>query len=91
MRILVLGWSAALLTASYGGFLPKMDPTFIASIFTASLATFGVDAVKKDAPGSKSDNQPKVEPTPPSPPDKPSATGESEEQQSAPGSAAPVP
>ena len=38
----VLIWSAILLTASYlTG--PKGDVTFIASIFTASLASFGVE------------------------------------------------
>lgn len=51
VRVIILGWSAGLLTASYAGLLPKMDPTFIASILTASLATFGVDAVKKTDSG----------------------------------------
>ncbi len=40
IRICILGWSAALLTASYAGTLSKMDPTFIATVFTASAATF---------------------------------------------------
>ena len=32
VRITVLSWSAALLTASYAGLLAKMDPTFIATV-----------------------------------------------------------
>jgi len=95
VRIIVLTWSAGLLTASYAGFLPKMDPTFIASIFTASLATFGVDAVKKDAPGAPKAEEPKVESTPPTPPvlsaiDAPVVVEEKKEDE-APGAAAPVP
>ncbi|WJZ47858.1 hypothetical protein [Synechococcus phage DSL-LC03] len=74
VRITVLSWSAALLTASYAGLLSKMDPTFIATVFTAAAATFGVDTLKK---GDKEDgDQPRrepaitaVEPTPePEPP-----------------------
>jgi hypothetical protein len=47
IRIVILGWSAALLTASYAGALSKMDPTFIATVFTASAATFGINTMKK--------------------------------------------
>jgi len=47
IRIAILGWSAALLTASYAGALAKMDPTFIATVFTASAATFGINTMKK--------------------------------------------
>ena len=47
IRITVLGWSAALLTASYAGMFSKMDPTFIATVFTASAATFGINTMKK--------------------------------------------
>jgi len=47
IRIAILGWSAALLTASYAGALSKMDPTFIATVFTASAATFGINSMKK--------------------------------------------
>jgi hypothetical protein len=32
IRVCILGWSAALLTASYAGTLSKMDPTFIATV-----------------------------------------------------------
>jgi len=47
IRIMILSWSAALLTASYAGALSKMDPTFIATVFTASAATFGINTMKK--------------------------------------------
>ena len=67
IRIAVLSWSAALLTASYAGLLPKMDPTFIATVFTASAATFGVNTMKKGDDDDKP-NPPAaitaVEPTP---------------------------
>ena len=73
IRIAILSWSAALLTASYAGLLAKMDPTFIATVFTASAATFGINTMKKDGPeDAKRDPEPAitaVEPTPePTPP-----------------------
>jgi len=47
IRVVILSWSAALLTASYAGMFAKMDPTFIATVFTASAATFGINTMKK--------------------------------------------
>jgi hypothetical protein len=47
LELLYLSWSAALLTASYAGLLAKMNPTFIATVFTAAAATFGVDTLKR--------------------------------------------
>ena len=47
IRVVILSWSAALLTASYAGMFSKMDPTFIATVFTASAATFGISTMKK--------------------------------------------
>ena len=51
IRVIVLVWSAGILTLNYvkipgyeGG--DKIDPTFIASVFTGTLATFGVQAGK---------------------------------------------
>jgi hypothetical protein len=71
IRICILGWSAALLTASYAGTLSKMDPTFIATVFTASAATFGINTMKK---GGDEEDEKKEEPkreevvsTPPEP------------------------
>ena len=60
VRLAVLVWSAGILTLAYVK-LPaafnipeqKLDPTFIASVFTGTLATFGVQAAgkKKGADG----------------------------------------
>ena len=60
VRLSVLVWSAGILTLAYVK-LPaafnipeqKLDPTFIASVFTGTLATFGVAAAgkKKGADG----------------------------------------
>ena len=47
VRLVILGWSASLLTLGYMDYLKKMDATFIASVFTSALATFGVDAANK--------------------------------------------
>jgi hypothetical protein len=59
IRISILSWSAALLTASYAGLLAKMDPTFIATVFTASAATFGINTMKK---GGDDEDEKKEEP-----------------------------
>ncbi|NBW34623.1 MAG: hypothetical protein EBR30_06295 [Cytophagia bacterium] len=68
IRIAILGWSAALLTASYAGALAKMDPTFIATVFTASAATFGINTMKKGGDEDEKKEEPRrevvVEPTP---------------------------
>lgn len=52
VRLIILGWSAALLTFGYMDYLKKMDATFIASVFTSTLATFGVDAANKKSQSS---------------------------------------
>ena len=63
IRVIVLVWSAGILTLNYvkipgyeGG--DKIDPTFIASVFTGTLATFGVAAggKKKNGDGSTGAN-----------------------------------
>ena len=59
VRLSVLVWSAGILTLAYVK-LPaafnipeqKLDPTFIASVFTGTLATFGVQAAGKKKSGS---------------------------------------
>ena len=59
IRVVVLVWSAGILTLNYvkiPGYEQgdKIDPTFIASVFTGTLATFGVQAggmKKKDGEG----------------------------------------
>ena len=52
VRVIILGWSAFILTLNYVTipWMPqqdKIDPTFIASVFTGTLATFGVQANNK--------------------------------------------
>lgn len=51
VRVIILGWSAAILTLNYvtvpGMPQKNIDPTFIASVFTGTLATFGVHPPKK--------------------------------------------
>ena len=52
VRLAVLTWSAGILTLNYveiPGYVQeqKIDPTFIASVFTGTLATFGVQAAGK--------------------------------------------
>ena len=51
VRLGILVWSGCILTLTYVTIpnLPqqKIDPTFIASVFTGTLATFGVQAAKK--------------------------------------------
>ena len=54
VRLGILVWSGAILTLAYIKLPPalgipeqKLDPTFIASVFTGTLATFGVQAASK--------------------------------------------
>lgn len=51
VRVVILSWSAAILTLNYvtipGVPQKNIDPTFIASVFTGTLATFGVVPAKK--------------------------------------------
>jgi hypothetical protein len=72
IRVAILSWSAALLTASYAGLLAKMDPTFIATVFTASAATFGINTMKKGGDDDEKKEEPRREEVvveaPPEPP-----------------------
>jgi hypothetical protein len=76
IRIAILGWSAALLTASYAGALSKMDPTFIATVFTASAATFGINTMKKGDDDEKKDEPKREEVVVEAPPELPTPTPE---------------
>tara|TARA_A200000159_G_scaffold73839_1_gene68605 strand:- start:914 stop:1201 length:288 start_codon:yes stop_codon:yes gene_type:complete len=62
VRVVILSWSAAILTLNYvtipGVPQKNIDPTFIASVFTGTLATFGVVPTKKD---KKEDSEKKVD------------------------------
>ena len=49
VRCVVLIWSAGMLTATYI-LETKFDATFIASVFSGTLATFGVDIRNKKDP-----------------------------------------
>ena len=57
VRVIILGWSAAILTLNYvtvpGVPQKNIDPTFIASVFTGTLATFGVMPSKKKEEDTK--------------------------------------
>lgn len=59
VRLAILVWSGGILTLAYIKLPPalgvpeqKLDPTFIASVFTGVLATFGVQAAKKSGENS---------------------------------------
>ena len=72
VKVVVLIWSASLLTFSYvrlpnGQKILDFDPTFIASVFSGSLAAFGLSPARngsapKKAPsiGKKEDDNAKV-------------------------------
>ena len=59
VRLGILVWSGGILTLAYIKLPPalgipeqKLDPTFIASVFTGVLATFGVQTAKKSNDGT---------------------------------------
>ena len=56
VRLGILVWSGGVLTLNYvtvpGLPQQKIDPTFIASVFTGVLATFGVQTAKKSGDGT---------------------------------------
>ena len=54
VKAVVLAWSATLLTVSYLGIFPqmKMDNTFVASLLTGAMASFGIER-KSNANGNK--------------------------------------
>jgi hypothetical protein len=56
IKIVVLGWSGAILTLNYVSIpgIPqqKIDPTFIASVFTGVLASFNITTASKKGDGT---------------------------------------
>jgi hypothetical protein len=62
VRLGILVWSGGILTLTYVTIpgLPqqKIDPTFIASVFTGTLATFGVQTAKNKQNGHENGNVP---------------------------------
>ena len=71
VQVVVLIWSASLLTFSYvrlpnGQKILDFDPTFIASVFSGSLAAFGLSPAKAGGnsntkPAAKKDEEPPVQ------------------------------
>ena len=72
VKVVVLIWSASLLTFSYvrlpnGNKILDFDPTFIASVFSGSLAAFGLSPAKAGGGNgnsktvSKKDEEPPVQ------------------------------
>ena len=66
VKVVVLIWSASLLTFSYvrlpnGQKILDFDPTFIASVFSGSLAAFGLSPAKAGGNGNGNSAPKKVE------------------------------
>ena len=69
VKVVVLIWSASLLTFSYvrlpnGQKILDFDPTFIASVFSGSLAAFGLSPAKAGGGNGKSATKKKEEEPP---------------------------
>ena len=67
VKVVVLIWSASLLTFSYvrlpnGQKILDFDPTFIASVFSGSLAAFGLSPAKTGGSASRVAQAKKEEP-----------------------------
>tara|TARA_A100001201_G_scaffold66476_1_gene62142 strand:+ start:608 stop:925 length:318 start_codon:yes stop_codon:yes gene_type:complete len=70
VKVVVLIWSASLLTFSYvrlpnGNKILDFDPTFIASVFSGSLAAFGLSPAKAGGGNGNSKTAAKKEEEPP--------------------------
>ena len=63
VRITVLAWSGAILTLNYVSILgipqQKIDPTFIASVFTGVLSSLGIQTASKKGDGTYKADQEK--------------------------------
>ena len=67
VKVVVLIWSASLLTFSYvrlpnGQKILDFDPTFIASVFSGSLAAFGSSPAKAGGGAKQQEQKKKEEP-----------------------------
>ena len=62
MKVSVVVWSAAMLTAYYAKILPQMDATFMAGLLTSTLGSLGVDVMKKN---TEEDHPPVTKPVTP--------------------------
>ena len=72
VKVVVLIWSASLLTFSYvrlpnGQKILDFDPTFIASVFSGSLAAFGLSPAKSGGNGNGNSKPAKKEEPPVAP------------------------
>ena len=70
VKVVVLIWSASLLTFSYvrlpnGQKILDFDPTFIASVFSGSLAAFGLSPAKSGGNGNSAKPAAKKKDEPP--------------------------
>tara|TARA_B100002019_G_scaffold192810_1_gene166818 strand:+ start:149 stop:460 length:312 start_codon:yes stop_codon:yes gene_type:complete len=70
VKVVVLIWSASLLTFSYvrlpnGQKILDFDPTFIASVFSGSLAAFGLSPAKNGGGNGNQQKQQKKNEEPP--------------------------
>ena len=70
VKVVVLIWSASLLTFSYvrlpnGQKILDFDPTFIASVFSGSLAAFGLSPAKNGGAQAKPQQEQKKKEEPP--------------------------
>lgn len=68
VKLIVLIWSASLLTFSYvrlpnGNKILDFDPTFIASVFSGSLAAFGLAPSKNGGGGGNAKSTPQQAPS----------------------------
>ena len=66
VRLGVVVWSGFILTLNYVdipgfGKQQRIDPTFIASVFTGALASFGLETAKKRGDGTFKSDQAKAE------------------------------
>lgn len=71
VRLGILVWSAGLLTASYMNIVKNPDEAFIASIFTATLSTFGIEKLSEQGNKSSQNTPPTRSTTPPRRPKQP--------------------
>ena len=47
VKFVVLLWAGGVLTMSYMGKMEKMDPTFVASLLSGTLASYGIQRMKE--------------------------------------------
>ena len=62
IKVVLLAWAMAILTANYLGYVKAMDPTFPASLLTGTMTSFGVNI--KRANGKKKEEPTLKEETP---------------------------